>query len=120
MTERPTDVSGPTPQSRTETRWAYRSAMLALAGAGMLSLIACSNSRATSTGQSKAVPAHIYRASEETTLRKVQAVGSLFALEESALSSEVEARVDEVLADVGDRVTEGQALIVLDKRELQF
>jgi RND family efflux transporter MFP subunit len=66
------------------------------------------------------IPAHIYTVSEETTRRKVQAVGSLFAWEESALSSEVEGTVDEVLADVGDRVGEGQPLIVLDKRELQF
>jgi len=34
----------------------------------------------------------------------VQAVGSLIALEESALSSQVEGRVSEVLADVGDTV----------------
>jgi RND family efflux transporter MFP subunit len=95
---------------------------LLVASAGMLSLLACSNSRATSAaaGQSKLIPAHIYTVSEETTRRKVQAVGSLFAWEESALSSEVEGTVDEVLSDVGDRVGEGQPLIVLDKRELQF
>jgi RND family efflux transporter MFP subunit len=50
----------------------------------------------------------------------VQAVGSLFPLEESTLSSEVEARVSEVLADVGDSVSEGQPLVMLDKQELQF
>jgi membrane fusion protein (multidrug efflux system) len=50
----------------------------------------------------------------------VQAVGSLFALEESALSSQVDGRVDNVLADVGDTVKEGQALIILDPQELQF
>ncbi len=85
-------------------------------------LLACSNSRATSAaeGQSKLVPAHIFIVSEETTRRKVQAVGSLYALEESVLSSEVEGTVSEVLVDVGDRVSEGQPLVVLDKRELQF
>lgn len=85
-------------------------------------LLACSNSRATSAaaGQSKLVPAHIFIVSEETTRRTVQAVGSLYALEESVLSSEVEGTVSEVLVDVGDRVSEGQPLVVLDKRELQF
>jgi RND family efflux transporter MFP subunit len=57
---------------------------------------------------------------EETARRRIQAVGSLFALEESALSSQVDGRVADVLADVGDTVKEGQALITLDPQELQF
>ena len=57
---------------------------------------------------------------EETARRRIQAVGSLYALEESTLSSEVEGRVAEVLADVGDTVKEGQPLVVLDPQELQF
>ena len=65
-------------------------------------------------------PVHFYTVAEETARRRVQAVGSLFALEESALSSQVDGRVDNVLADVGDTVKEGQALITLDPRELQF
>jgi RND family efflux transporter MFP subunit len=47
-------------------------------------------------------------------------VGSLFPFEESILSSQVEGRVAEVLADVGDSVREGQALITIDPQELQF
>lgn len=66
------------------------------------------------------MPVNVYTVAEETAQRKVQAVGSLYALEESTLSSQVEGRVDEVLADVGDNVKEGQALIKLDPRELQF
>ena len=82
----------------------------------------CSSSgvNSASAGQSKPVAVHIYNVAEETTRRRVQAVGSLFPLEESALSSEVEGRVAEVLADVGDSVKEGQPLIVLEKQELQF
>ena len=57
---------------------------------------------------------------EETARRRIQAVGSLYALEESTLSSEVEGRVAEVLADVGDNVKEGQPLVALDPQELQF
>jgi len=82
----------------------------------------CSNFRTNSAAASrpKAVPAHIYTVTEETTLRRVQAVGSLYPLEESTLSAEVEGRVSEVLADVGDAVREGQPLILLDERELRF
>ena len=65
-------------------------------------------------------PVHLYTVAEETAQRRVQAVGSLFALEESILSSQVEGRVAEVLADVGDAVKQEQPLIVLDPQELQF
>jgi RND family efflux transporter MFP subunit len=66
------------------------------------------------------VPVHFYTVAEETARRRIQAVGSLYAFEESVLSSQVEGRVAEVLADVGDNVREGQVLITLDPQELQF
>jgi RND family efflux transporter MFP subunit len=81
---------------------------------------ACSNSNGAAANAAKPVPAHIYPVTEETTQRRVQAVGSLFALEESTISSEVDAVVAKVLVDVGDNVSEGQPLILLDQRELQF
>jgi RND family efflux transporter MFP subunit len=65
-------------------------------------------------------PVHFYTVAEETARRRIQAVGSLYALEESTLSSEVEGRVAEVLADIGDNVREGQPLVRLDPEELQF
>ena len=86
----------------------------------LLLAVGCSSTRANNSALAKPVPAHIYTVAEETTQRRVQAVGSLYALEESSLSSPVEARVDQVLADVGDTVSEGQPLILLDKQELQF
>jgi RND family efflux transporter MFP subunit len=84
--------------------------------------VGCSNSQANSAEASKAraTPAHVYTVAEETTQRRVQTVGSLFALEESTLSAEVEGRVGVVLADVGDTVKDGQPLIELDRQELQF
>jgi len=65
-------------------------------------------------------PVRFYTVAEETARRRIQAVGSLYAFEESILSSQVEGRVAEVLADVGDHVKEGQALITIDPQELQF
>ena len=65
-------------------------------------------------------PIHSYIVVAETARRRIQAVGSLFPFEESILSSQVEGRVAEVLADVGDNVGEGQALITIDPQELQF
>jgi RND family efflux transporter MFP subunit len=63
---------------------------------------------------------HFYTVAEETARRRIQAVGSLYALEESVLSAQVEGRVAQVLADVGDSVKEGQPLILLDPQELQY
>lgn len=71
-------------------------------------------------GAEHPTPVHLYTVEEEVTQRRVQAVGSLYALEESTLSAQVEGQVAQVLADEGDTVREGQPLVVLDTRELQF
>jgi multidrug efflux pump subunit AcrA (membrane-fusion protein) len=47
-------------------------------------------------------------------------VGTLAADEEVTVSSEVEGRVLRIAADLGDRVTAGQALVVLDPEKLQY
>src|SRR5215475_5635739 len=52
--------------------------------------------------------------------RMVEAVGSLFAYDEVIVSSEAEGRVEEVLADVGDRVGKGQALARVSPVEFQL
>jgi len=84
----------------------------------------CACSKTTSTSvQGDAEhpsPVHLYTVEEEVTERRVQAVGSLYALEESTLSAQVEGQVAQVLTDEGDTVREGQPLVVLDTRELQF
>jgi RND family efflux transporter MFP subunit len=85
-------------------------------------LCACSKSTSSSVlgDATHPTPVRLYTVAEETAQRRVQAVGSLFALEESTLSSQVEGRVAEVLADIGDTVKQEQPLIVLDPQELQF
>ena len=84
--------------------------------------VGCSKSHPSSVlgDASHPTPVHFYTVAEEITQRRIQAVGSLFALEESSLSSQVEGRVADVLADVGDNVKENQPLVILDPQELQF
>jgi RND family efflux transporter MFP subunit len=107
-----------TKMSVHRTKWGC----LTLAAATIVFTSSCSNSQANSAkaGFSRPVLVHVYSVAEETTQRRIQAVGSLFALEESALSAQVEGRVDRVLVDVGDIVSDGQPLVLLDQRELQF
>jgi RND family efflux transporter MFP subunit len=88
----------------------------------VLVVAGCSKAQPSSVlgDASHPAPVRFYTVSEETARRRIQAVGSLYALEESTLSSEVEGRVAEVLADIGDNVKEGQPLVRLDPEELQF
>src|SRR5215469_15711265 len=109
--------SGPIWRFACQTTWAC-GALVAIS----ILTSGCSNYQAhgAKASFSKPVPVHVYLVEEETTRRRIQAVGSLFALEESTLSAQVEGRVDRVLVDVGDIVTESQPLVLLDPRELQF
>jgi multidrug efflux pump subunit AcrA (membrane-fusion protein) len=52
--------------------------------------------------------------------RVVEAVGSLFAYDEVTVSSEAEGRVEQVMADVGDRVGKGQTLARVSPVEFQL
>lgn len=66
------------------------------------------------------VPVRLFPVEEQVVQRAVQATGSLYALEESTVSAEVEGRVERVLADVGDTVKQGQVLVTLSPVELQL
>ena len=87
-------------------------------------LPACSNSVADKRSDSpssehrlqvRAVPVKV-----DELQRNVESVGSLFALEEVTVSSEVDGRVDEVLVDTGDRVERGQPLVNVSTTELKL
>ncbi|MBI5454190.1 MAG: efflux RND transporter periplasmic adaptor subunit [Deltaproteobacteria bacterium] len=56
----------------------------------------------------------------KTIERSVEAVGTLFALEEAVVSAEVTGRVQRVAADLGDRVKAGQALAIIDPTDLRL
>jgi len=79
--------------------------VLALSGL----LYACAKSPSANVRGDAAhpTPVHFYTVAEETAKRRVQAVGSLFALEESILSSQVEGPgSSQVLLTWGDTVKE--------------
>ncbi|HMG32484.1 MAG TPA: efflux RND transporter periplasmic adaptor subunit [Blastocatellia bacterium] len=68
----------------------------------------------------KPTPARMLIADTRQVRRNIEAVGSLFPYEEVAVSSEVEGRVDQVLVDVGDRVSAGQPIVRIVATELQL
>src|SRR2546430_14703595 len=82
----------------------------------------CSKAHTASVfgGAAHPTAVHFYTVAEETARRRIQAVGSLYAFEESTRSSQVEGRVAQGLADGGDHVKAGQARIIRDPQDLQF
>ena len=94
----------------------FAAGCLLLAGAG------CSRTPQAVVRGDAAHPISVrtYKVEEQVVRRKVQAVGSLFPLEESRISAEVEGRVDKVQVDVGDSVREGQVLVSISVTELQY
>jgi RND family efflux transporter MFP subunit len=90
-------------------------ALLALALAG------CSKSGANEADPArKPVKARVVPVEVRQTARIVESVGTLFPYEEVTVSSEVEGRVDRVLADVGDPVRAGQPLVSVSPVELEL
>src|SRR2546425_11076196 len=52
--------------------------------------------------------------------REVESVGSLFPYDEAIISSEIEGRVEEVTADLGDHVTQNQVLVRVSDEEQRY
>jgi multidrug efflux pump subunit AcrA (membrane-fusion protein) len=92
------------------------------AAAIALSSAACSKSEtAQARGRDDAPkPVKVERVREETVRRNVEVVGTLAAVDEVTISSEAEGHVSKLLADLGDRVHAGQALIELDREKPQY
>src|SRR5205814_9246038 len=76
--------------------------------------------RADSEARDENLQVHAIPVKLQELRRNVESVGSLFALEEVTVSSEVDGKVDEVLADVGDRVERGQPLVNVSTIELKL
>ena len=52
--------------------------------------------------------------------RVVESVGTLFPFEEAIVSAEIEGRVDDVKADLGDAVSKGQLLVHVSEEEQKY
>jgi RND family efflux transporter MFP subunit len=78
----------------------------------------------TGTAASKAedgpLPIAVAKVQAKEVRRTIDVTGTLAAVEEVTVSSEVEGRVMRIAADLGDRVSAGQPLVVLDPEKLQY
>ncbi len=107
-----------TARPRTESRSVGH---VVLFGLFVLLTTGCGRSQPAKAGDGSApLEVRIHTVEERVVHRPVEAVGSLYALEESTISAEVEGRVEQVLADVGDTVRQGQVLVVLSPVELEY
>jgi RND family efflux transporter MFP subunit len=91
-----------------------------LAAAAMAS--GCSKSE-TAQARGRDVPAKSIKVEavrQETVRRSVEVVGTLAAVDQVTISSEADGKVSKILADLGDRVSAGQALISLDNEKQQY
>ena len=87
-----------------------------------LSLASCSKTsgKQVDASASRPVSVRVLPVEQRQIRRNVEAVGSLFPLEEVTVSSEVEGRVEQVLVDVGDHVSAGQTIVKVVPTELQL
>ncbi|HJZ78232.1 MAG TPA: efflux RND transporter periplasmic adaptor subunit [Vicinamibacterales bacterium] len=83
---------------------------------------ACSKSEtAQARGRdASAKPVKVEIVKKERTVRAVDLVGTLAAVDQVTISSETEGKVSRILADLGDRVQAGQPLILVDREKQQY
>jgi RND family efflux transporter MFP subunit len=98
--------------------WFLHVSVVAAAAAGAA---ACDRTTSAAVTKDAAPQAIVVAKVESHELRRaIDVVGTLAADEEVTVSAEVEGRVLRIAADLGDRVTAGQALVVLDPEKLQY
>ena len=87
-----------------------------------LSFASCSKTsgKQVDAASNRPLSVRVLPVEERQIRRNVEAVGSLFPLEEVTVSSEVEGRVEQVLVDVGDHVSAGQTIVKVVPTELQL
>lgn len=66
------------------------------------------------------VPVRVTAVSTREVRRVVESVGTMFPYDEALISAEVEGRVDEVLADLGDHVAKGQVMVRISDEEQKY
>jgi len=95
---------------------------LALLVTTPLTFASCSKTsgKAVDASTPRTVAVKAFVVEQKQIRRNVDSVGSLFALDEVTVSSEVEGRVEQVLVDVGDHVSSGQTIVKVVPTELQL
>ena len=109
-------------------RWAIRynrrlRTQLLLAVPLVAALTGCSQPAKGAEGTTRERPAKAIDTEavrRETVNRTVNVTGTLAAENQVTVSSQAEGVVSRILADLGDRVTTGQALVELDREKLQY
>lgn len=95
----------------------------AAAAAGLLLAIAGCDGTAQANKKTDAregLPVKVTQVERIELRREVEAVGTLAAKDQAVISAEVAGRVARLAADMGDRVSEGTPLVVLDAEKLKY
>ena len=84
--------------------------------------VGCAESNAEQAGgrEPAAKPVKTEPVRQESVRRALEVVGTLAAEDEVTISSQAEGAVSRVLADLGDPVRAGQALVELDREKLEY
>ena len=88
----------------------------------VLGAAGCSKSETAQArgGESTAMRVKVEAVRRDSIPRAVDVVGTLAAVDQVTISSETDGKVSRILADLGDRVKAGQALIQLDRERQQY
>jgi HlyD family secretion protein len=100
----------------------FRSARVGGIAAAMVACAAaaCSKSPSAQVRDDAPKSVQVQEVREEVVRRNVDVVGTLAAADEVVVSSETDGTVSRILADLGDRVRAGQALVELDREKQQY
>jgi membrane fusion protein (multidrug efflux system) len=102
---------------------APRCLILFLALTALCAAAGCRESEAGAVSEPTLAPeltVAVAPAGERTLERTAQVQGAMYPREQTTLAAQVEGKVVAVLADFGDRVQQGQALMKIDPREYQL
>jgi RND family efflux transporter MFP subunit len=88
----------------------------------VLGATGCSKSETAQArgGESTAMRVKVEAVRRDSIPRAVDVVGTLAAVDQVTISSETDGKVSRILADLGDRVKAGQAVIQLDRERQQY
>ncbi|MEJ7604708.1 MAG: efflux RND transporter periplasmic adaptor subunit [Bryobacteraceae bacterium] len=93
----------------------------AFAGSSSLLVVGCTRSQPIQAKQeSGPIPVQAAKVSAREVQRSIQSIGTLYAFDETVVSAEIEGRVLEVKADLGDSVQKGQVLVRIAEEEQKY